>query len=311
MYINDLVDGVHSDIKLFADDTSIFSVVKDKDEATETLNQDLERVRLWAWQWKMQFNCDKTEQVIFSVKRSKTEHQSLKLGLDEVTRKDEHKHLGLILDSKLNFKSHIRQATLKARRGIGIIKYLSKYVSRDVLDQVYKLYVRPHLDYGDIIYHRHDPEIILNFTKRMEQTQYSAAFAVAGVWRGTNRQKLYHKLGWESLYQRRWFRRLCHFFNLRKTGTPPYLLAELPTERTLHYGLRGKRDYDIPFSKTKRSSNTYFTNVLHEWNKLDQNVRNSVTIAEFKRKLLTVIRPLKKSFVWIIRYRWYKTTDNA
>ena len=59
VYINDLVDNVRSDIKLFADDTSILSVVKDKDEAIETLNQDLERVRLWVWQWKMQFNCDK------------------------------------------------------------------------------------------------------------------------------------------------------------------------------------------------------------------------------------------------------------
>ena len=117
--------------------------------------------------------------MIFSVKWSKTEHPSLKLGLDEVARKDEHKHLGLILDSKLNFKSHIRQAILKARRGIGMIKYLSKYVSRDVLDQVYKLYVRPHLDYGDIVYHRHDPEMMLSLTKRIEQTQYSAALAVA------------------------------------------------------------------------------------------------------------------------------------
>ena len=295
VYINDLVDGVHNDIKLFADDTSIFSIVKDKDEATETLNQDLERVRLWAWQWKMQFNCDKTEEVIFSVKRTKTEHPHLHLGLDEVARKDEHKHLGLILDSKLDFKSHIRQAILKARRGIGMIKYLSKYVSRDVLDQVYKLYVRPHLNYGDIIFHRHDPEMILNFTQRIEQTQYSAALAVAGVWRGTNRQKLYNELGWESLYNRRWYRRLCHFFNLRKTGNPPYLFAELPTERTLHYGLRGNRDYDIPFSKTKRSSNTYFTNVLQEWNKLDGNVRNSATVAEFKRKLLAIIRPVKNS----------------
>ena len=121
VYINDLVDGVQSDIKLFADDTSIFSAVKDKDEATESLNQDLERVRLWAWQWKMQFNCDKKEEVIFPVKRSKTEHTSFKLGLDEVARKDEHKHLGLFLDSKLDFKSHMRQAILKARRGMGMI----------------------------------------------------------------------------------------------------------------------------------------------------------------------------------------------
>ena len=47
----------------------------------------------------MQYNSDKTEEVIFPVKRYKTEHPSLNLGLDEVARKDEHKHLGLILDS--------------------------------------------------------------------------------------------------------------------------------------------------------------------------------------------------------------------
>ena len=190
VYINDIVKGLQNDIKLFADDTSIFSVVKEKDEAAASLNQDLEKLNLWAWQWKMQFNCDKTEEVIFSVKRSKIEHPTLNQGSDDVKRTDEHKHLGLILDSQLNFKSHIRQAISKARRGIEMIKYLSKYVSRDVLDQIYKLYVRPHLDYGDIIYHRHDTEKIQNFTTRLEQTQYSAALAVTGAWRGSNRQKL-------------------------------------------------------------------------------------------------------------------------
>ena len=57
----------------------------------------------------------------------------------------------MILDHKLDFQSHIREVILKARRGIGLIKYLSKYVFREVLDQVYRLYIRPHLDYGDII----------------------------------------------------------------------------------------------------------------------------------------------------------------
>ena len=68
----------------------------------------------------------------------------------------------MILDSELNFQSHIR-AIIKARRSIGIIRSLSKYVSRDVLDQIYQLYVRPHLDYGDIIYHEYDPEFKLHF----------------------------------------------------------------------------------------------------------------------------------------------------
>ena len=110
----------------------------------------------------------------------------------------------MILDSKLNFHSHIREETIKARRGIGIIRFLSKYVSRDVLDQIYKLYVRPHLDYSDIIYHKYDPEIKLDFTKKLESTQYSAALAVSGAWCETNTDKLYEELGWEILYYRRW-----------------------------------------------------------------------------------------------------------
>ena len=109
----------------------------------------------------------------------------------------------MILDHKLDFQSHMREVILKARRGIGLIKYLSKYVSREVLDQVYKLYIRPHLDYGDIIYHRFDPEMHLEITRKLEQVKYSAALAVTGTWRGTSRQKLYEELGWKTLYHRR------------------------------------------------------------------------------------------------------------
>ena len=99
----------------------------------------------------------------------------------------------MILDLKLSFQSDVKEVIIKARKGIGIIPFLSKHVSRrDVLDQIYKLYVKPHLDYGNIIYHRYDPEFKVEFTKRLESTQYSAA-------RGTNNDKLYEELGWESL----------------------------------------------------------------------------------------------------------------
>ena len=64
-------------------------------------------------------------------------------------------------------------------------------------DTLYKLCVRPHLDYGDIIYHKYGPELNLDFTKKLEATQYSAALAVSGAWRETNKYKLYEELGWE------------------------------------------------------------------------------------------------------------------
>ena len=60
VYINDLVDNVSSDAKLFADDTSPFTVLYDVDVAADKLNRDLEVISNWAHQWKMQFNLIKT-----------------------------------------------------------------------------------------------------------------------------------------------------------------------------------------------------------------------------------------------------------
>ena len=61
-------------------------------------------------------------------------HLALKMVGDAISPKSEHKHLELILDSKLNLKSHVRGANLKAQREIAFLKCLSKYVSKEVLD---------------------------------------------------------------------------------------------------------------------------------------------------------------------------------
>ena len=298
IYINDLVDNISSEAKLFADDTSLLTVVRDVDIAANKLNRDLEIISTWAYQWKMQFNPDKNKQaiqVIFSQKKDTPVHPSLFFNGSEVVIKAEHRHLGMILDSKLTFKSHIKEAIVKARRGIGIICFLSKYVARDVLDQIYKLYVRPHLDYGDIIYHKYDPEFKLDFTKRLESTQYSAALAVSGAWRGTNRDKIYEELGWEILYYRRWYRRLCHFYKLQNDQRPLYLYNEIPQERTFSYNLRRPNVFESSAKSTDRFTHTYFQNCVREWNQLDQSIRNCPTIYGFKLQLVRLVRPTKKS----------------
>ena len=84
----------------------------------------------------MKLNADKTEEVIFSWKKSRPRHPVLNLGNDEIKTSLEHKHLGMTLDHKLGFQSHILEAILKAQRGFGMTKYLSKYISI-----VYKLYI--------------------------------------------------------------------------------------------------------------------------------------------------------------------------
>ena len=69
IYSNDITHDVTCNIKLFADDSSLFRTVQDENVAALELNQDLGKITLWAWQWKMKFNAAKTEEVLFLWKR--------------------------------------------------------------------------------------------------------------------------------------------------------------------------------------------------------------------------------------------------
>ena len=172
---------------------------------------------------------------------------------------------------------------------------MSKYLQRNVLDQLYTLYVRPHLDYCDVIYHIHNPTFKLEFTKRLESVQYSAALAVSGAWKGTNMDRLYEEKGWEPLYYRRWQRRLTHFYKLINSQTPQYLAQYIPEQRHNPYNLRRCNTYPIMSAKTERFSHTYFPYCVREWNQLDSNIRTQPTVSSFKRKLIAIIRPEKRS----------------
>ena len=161
---------------------------------------------------------------------------------------DEHKHLGLILDSKFSFSAHIKAAINKSRKSIGLLRYLSKYLPRHTLNKIYKLYVLPHLDYGDVIYHC--PAKVYEFSgnvtlpslmEKLESVQHSDALAVSGAWKGTSREKLYAEVGWESLSSRRWSRRLILFYKFIYNLTPECTMDPIPPLRQSRYSLR-KRD---------------------------------------------------------------------
>ena len=76
IYINDLSNNLSSNPKLFADDTLLFSTVHDINQYGINLNDDLEKISSWAFQWKMSFNPDinKQVEVIFSCKLQKLHH---------------------------------------------------------------------------------------------------------------------------------------------------------------------------------------------------------------------------------------------
>ena len=112
IYINDLPNGVNSNVKLFAYDTSLFSAVHNITDSVNLLNSDLSKISEWALQWKMSFNPDLTKQaqeIIFSHKTSQRNHPGL------MFNNNIHKHLEIIFDSKLSFNEHLKSVLKKVK----------------------------------------------------------------------------------------------------------------------------------------------------------------------------------------------------
>ena len=96
----------------------------------------------------MRFNPDPknpAEEIIFSHKRTCQVHQTLFFINIQVKQVNDHKHLGLTLDSKLTFVNQISEKVCKTLKGVGVIKYLSSYVLTNILEQMYKMYIQLYL----------------------------------------------------------------------------------------------------------------------------------------------------------------------
>ena len=198
IYINDLSDNLPSYVKLFADETSLFSVIHDINVSAEELNEDLKIISDWAFQWKIIFNPDASKQVQEVIFNRKIKKPLISMVFNNaiVSQSNSQKHSGVTLDLKLTFEKRILNALKKINRTIGLLRKLQSVLPRITLVIIYKAFVRPNLDYGDILY---DQTFNSSFHDRLESIQYNACLAIMEAIRGTSREKLYPELGLEHL----------------------------------------------------------------------------------------------------------------
>ena len=131
----------------------------------------------------------------------------------------------MILDSNLSYEHHIKSILNKVNKTIGLLRKFQLILPRHSLIAIYKTFIRPHLDYGDVIYGRAFNE---SFHQRLESIQYNSAIAITGTIRGTSSEKLFQELGLEILKSRRWSRKLYLFHKILHSKSPSYLFKKIP-----------------------------------------------------------------------------------
>ena len=138
----------------------------------------------------MQFNSDRnkqTRELYFSKKAGNQKLLDLTFNNSNVASSPPVRHLGMLLDSHLNFNENVLSKGNKYNTIIGFIKNLSIHLPREALLRIYKSFVRPHLDYGDKTFDKPNNE---SFKSIIESIQYKACIAITGAIQGTAKERL-------------------------------------------------------------------------------------------------------------------------
>ena len=137
----------------------------------------------------------------------------------------------MYLDNRLNFSKHLKTIFQKTNKTIGLLRKLETPFPRAPLIIIYKSFIRPHLDYGDMIY---DQTFDISFQQKMENIQYNAALAITRAIRGSSREKL------------------CHcFYKILKSQPPKYLYSIIPI-------------HNMPY-RTRQCNKTLAINLKHDF----------------------------------------------
>ena len=151
IFINDLPRCAECPVCLFADDSKIYckvprgsKVLPDLQGANEVLQRDLDELQKWADKWKMSFNVNKCKIMYLGYDNGKYEYNLNGTTLLETT---EERDLGVLIDKKLKFSSHIKGIVGKANRMIGLIKISFESIDKEMFLTLYKTLIRPLLEY--------------------------------------------------------------------------------------------------------------------------------------------------------------------
>ena len=282
IYINDLADQVSSNIRIYADDSSIFATGNNEQELSSRLNQDLENISAWAKKWHITFNPEKTETLSFSMGQQRN-LTPLRMSGQIINEVSSHKHLGCILQRNGKWKEHIQDIAAKCGKRVDVLRGLKYKFDRKTLEILYNAYIRPCLEYASSTW----SNCSLEQKKQIEEIQLSAARVVTGAIRGTSHSKIYKETKWINTYHMRYRKNMTTYYKMYHRQAPTYLTSIMPSkvrEKT-NYNLRNKHDIAITNDRTTLMQNSFLPNTTRLWNSTADDIKYIGNLSEFKKHL--------------------------
>ena len=276
-YINDLPESTDQIVRLFADDSKVYSEIRSQEDV-DRLQKGIDDMVEWSDKWLMRFNSKKCKILHLGKNNPNNVYH---IGEGNERRQLEttvcEKDLGVNVDPLLNFEQHINLVCKKGRSISGLLMRSMTNRNWDIMVPLFKALIRPHLEYANPIWNPYK----VKYIKQIEQIQRNFTRHIYGMKNLEYAQRL-RCLKLPSLQYRRFRGDLIEVFKLTHDLYDPQTTNSLltsaifPFTRCHNYKLHKLRTNTVQYKQ-------FFTNrVIDSWNNLPHEIVNAESVNSFK-----------------------------
>ena len=276
VYVNDLLDGLRSKGKLFADDVKIYRRMMSPGDRDQ-LQDDLQKLDEWSSKWKLKFNRDKCN--VMHIGRKNPCYNYTMSGSTLSTTSQE-KDLGIIISSNMKPSAQVTKAAASANSMLGRIKHTFTCLDRETLPALYKALVRPRMEFAIQAW---SPYLRKDISK-LERVQRRATKLIPSIAHLTYQERLI-QLNMTTLEKRRERGDMIKVFKILKgldrvNPQGNFLMQEMSShkQRTRGHSLKLVK----PRHRTWKRNQFFSSRVVNAWNKLSAKTVSSRTVNMFK-----------------------------
>ena len=279
LYVNDM--GNSSDIlkfSQFADDSTATHSGDNVRNVISTLETEFTKVLQWLNANKLIINLSKTHLMVFT-NRKRPKEIVINVNGNQITEVSESKFLGVIVDNKLSWQSHIKYISGKVSKNLAILRYLRYSFPKHILKNLYLTLVLPYYMYCNIIWgsaYKTTLRPLFILQKKCIRTITKSHYL-------DHTKPLFKNCKQLNVYELFDYNCAQLMFKIMNTNQFPLFKEKLNNCSISHnYNTRTRATVTCPFSRLQQNINSFFINGIQIWNKVSAFVRNSRSLKVLK-----------------------------
>ena len=266
---------------MYADETHLTYASDNVENIESYLNQDLENIYSWLRANRLTLNMTKAEFLLIGSRQrqsSLTVPPILTINGVKVKQVTNAKSLGIIIDDRLDWSSHIEKLIKKVASGIGAVKQVRHLVPQTTLKSIYQALIQPHFDYCNSVWGNCGSTL----QDKLQKLQNRAARVLTFSNYDTNAGHLFNILGWKNLKCQQQLQRATMVYRSLHGLAPNYLSSRFEKRETIYCLRDSDNKLKVPLPRTNYYQRGFTYSGATLWNSLPCEARQAESLGKFK-----------------------------